>query len=195
MDIRIASLLASGTEIVCELGLGERLVAISHECDYPAEITSLPRVTRANIDSGASSKEIDEQVRGMCGRGEPLYGIDVGVIAELRPDVIVTQSQCDVCAVRYEDVVKAVEETPLLRGCCVVALNPTRLEHLYADVRAVAVACGVTETAEKCVGAMKARVAEVGRRANEVVAKRGRVRVACIEWIEPLMIAANWMPD
>ncbi|RIK66680.1 MAG: cobalamin-binding protein [Planctomycetota bacterium] len=195
MMFRIASLLASGTEIVCALGLRDRLVAISHECDFPPAVGPLPRVTRTVIDAAASGRAIDEQVRGMCTRGKPLYQIDVKRLADLRPDVIITQAQCDVCAVRFEDVRRAVESTPALNVCRVVALNPTRLEHLYSDIRAVAVACNASSAGKSLVAALQSRVSDAARRAHMVCAETHRPRVACMEWIDPLMIAANWMPD
>ena len=112
---RIVSLLSSATEILYALGLGERVVAISHECDYPPEATEKPRATVCRIDARASSREIDEQVRRRVEAGLPLYEVDRRLLADLRPDLIVTQAQCDVCAVRYEDVATAVQSLPELR--------------------------------------------------------------------------------
>lgn len=194
-ELRIASLLASGTEIVCGLGLERHLVAISHECDFPPSVTSLPRVTSANINSLATSKAIDEEVRGSCATGQPLYNIDTERLAELRPNLIVTQAQCDVCAVRLADVLAVVEHDLSLRSCRVASLNPTRLSHVYDDIRRVADACGAASQAQSYIGSLSARVEAVVSRATGVVADGRRPRVACIEWIEPMMIAANWMPD
>ena len=113
---RIASLLAGATEMLYGLGLGDRVVAISHECDWPPEVASKPRVTFSHVDSSQSSDAIDRQVRQLVADGSPLYGLDVNRLAELAPDLIVTQSQCDVCAVRYEDVEAAVAVTPCFIG-------------------------------------------------------------------------------
>src|SRR6516162_4358603 len=108
--MRIASLVSAGTEMLYALGLGEQVVAVSHECDWPPECRRLLRVTRANIDAAAGSGAIDEQVRRMLAEGKPLYEVDARAMAELEPDVIVAQAQCDVCAVRYTDVLTAVRD-------------------------------------------------------------------------------------
>ena len=113
---RIVSLLASATEILYSLGLGERVVACSHECDYPREVLVKPKVTFSHVHSEAASKTIDQEVRALVEAGMPLYEIDVEQIAALRPDLIITQSQCDVCSVRYEDVLAAVRSQPTLCG-------------------------------------------------------------------------------
>lgn len=191
---RVASLLASGTEIVCGLGLADQLVAISHECDHPPEVLNRPRVTSANVRSERSSAEIDDEVRSMTTKGEPLYRIDAATLVKLCPDVIITQSQCDVCAVRYEDVASLVRTEPALRNTRIVSQNPTRLEHLFEDIRAVADACEVTTAGGRYIATLRARVSSIANTTQEH-SDRDRPRVACIEWIEPMMIAANWMPD
>ena len=191
---RIASLLASGTEILYALGLGDRVVAVSHECDFPAEVAGKPRVTFTHVDAQASSGEIDTQVRERTAAGEALYEIDVEQLAALEPELIVTQSQCDVCAVRYADVVDAVQNDPRLKNTQVVDLNPTTLGGILDDVRRVAAAADVPDAGERVVGQLEARIAAVRSRAEHLPPKE-RPRVACIEWIEPLMLAANWMPE
>lgn len=191
---RIASLLASGTEIVCGLGLANQLIAISHECDFPPEILDRPRVTVANVNSNLSSVEIDEQVRSMCTRGEALYRIDAKRLVELQPDVIITQAQCDVCAVRFEDVANLAAKEPSLAQARIVTQNPTRLEHLFDDIRAVAMACDAIEAGDRYEASLRERIARIaGKTAG--IPRPDRPRAVCIEWIEPLMIAANWMPD
>ncbi len=192
--MRIASLLSSSTEMLYALGLGDRVVAVSHECDSPAEVRSKPRVTRTTIAADAPSGQIDEQVRQLTQQGLPLYEIDVPLLAELRPDLIVTQAQCDVCAVRYADVLEAVRSTPALQLARVVALNPQSLEDVLADMLRLGEATGAVATAEACVQQFRQRVAAVERRTLPVTQEQ-RPRVACIEWIEPLMIAGNWMPQ
>jgi iron complex transport system substrate-binding protein len=191
---RIASLLSSSTEMLYALGLGDRVVAVSHECDYPPEVRSKPRVTRTTIAADAPSGQIDEQVRKLSQQGLPLYEIDRPLLAELRPDLIVTQAQCDVCAVRYADVLETVRTTPALEHARVVALNPQSLEDVLADVARLGQATGCEVAAEACVEGLRQRVAAVERRTLPV-AQEQRPRVACIEWIEPLMIAGNWMPQ
>ncbi len=191
---RIASLLASATEIVCGLGLGDRLVAISHECDYPPEVTSKPRVTFTTIDAEQSSAGIDEQVKDCMQSGRPLYEIDVETLASLGPDLIVTQSQCDVCAVEYNDVVKVVRTVDALGQTEIVDLNPVSLEDIFRDIERVGAAVGCEDRARDYVAGLKARVDAV-RSAIRGVSPGDRPRVVCIEWTEPLMVAANWLPD
>jgi iron complex transport system substrate-binding protein len=191
---RIASLLSSATEMLYGVGLGDRVVAVSHECDYPAEVAAKPRATFSRIDSAANSRAIDDQVRSLVNRGEALYGIDTGLLETLAPDLIVTQAQCDVCAVRYEDVVSAVTQSPKLYGRPVLALNPSSLADVLADIRRVAEAAGVPAAGEHYVAQLQARVTAVRQRTARIPAAL-RPRVACIEWIDPPFLAANWMPQ
>jgi len=190
---RIASLLASGTEIVCGLGLESQLVAISHECDYPASVLDRPRVTFAHIDDSASSATIDAQVRERLAAGLPLYEIDVEKLSELRPDVIITQAHCDVCAVDVEDVDRARCDSPILQSAKLVALNPCTLQDVYADIRQVAQAVGEPDHESYCRD-LQARIAAL-RNVTDRLSADGRPRTVCIEWVEPLMVAANWMPE
>src|SRR5690242_9957616 len=122
--MRIVSLLSSATEILFGIAAGEEVVAISHECDYPPEAVKLPRATRSLIDSSKPSKTIDEQVKRRLESGEALYELDRELICGLSPDLIVTQAQCDVCAVKYQDVVDFVAAEPALAGTQILALNP-----------------------------------------------------------------------
>ena len=190
---QIASLLASATEILHGLGLWDRVVAVSHECDYPPEAAGKPRVTFTNIDDGASSRLIDDQVRKKAATHEPLYRIDVERLAALKPDLIVTQAQCDVCAVRYDDVVAAVQSTPTLEGTKIVALNPATMEDIFKDIKKIGEATGANEQAERFIRALRGRVAAV-QEVTDGLRDEDKPRVVCIEWIDPVMIAANWMP-
>ncbi len=192
---RIASLLASGTEIIYALGLGDRLVAVSHECDYPAEAARKPRVTRTLVDAAAGSRQIDEQVREMSADGAALYEIDATRLAALQPDLIVTQAQCDVCAVRYADVVCAVETVPELHGAQVVALNPHSYGDIFDDILRVGQAAGCPGEADLLTAKLKARVDNVRTKAAAAAAKVGRPRVVGLEWLDPIMVAGNWMPE
>ncbi len=191
---RIASLLASGTEILHALGLGDSVVAVSHECDYPEEARDTPRVTFARVDAEASSGAIDAEVQQRVRSGEPLYEIDVQRLAELRPDLIVTQSQCDVCAVSLDEVRRAVEEVEGLWHTRIVSLNPTTLNAVFEDILRVGDAAGVPGRAAEYVAALRRRV-EAVRSETAKLSLADRPRVACIEWIEPLMLAANWVPE
>ncbi len=188
---RIASLISSGTEIIYSLGLGDRVVAVSHECDYPAEVAQLPRVTFSNVDSLAASGAIDEQVKKLSSGGAALYGIDRDALIRLRPDFIVTQAQCDVCAVRYQDVLDLVRAAPELLHTRVIALNPQSLNDVFQDMLRVGDALNACDEAERAVAQLRSRITAVRDRTRSLP----RSRVACIEWIEPLMLAANWTPE
>lgn len=192
--MRIVSLLSSATEMLYGLGLGEQVVAVSHECDYPPPATHKPRVTRSWIDSHATSADIDEQVKQRLSAGLPLYEIVADELLRLAPDVIVTQAQCDVCAVRYADVVDLVATTPALRNTRIVSLNPTSLGEVLADIERVAAAVAAADAGRRWVAELTARVEHV-RQITGSLPSSERVRVACIEWIEPLMCAGNWMPE
>jgi len=192
--MRIVSLLSSATEILFALGLGDQVVAISHECDYPPEATKLPRATRSLVDSSQPSQAIDEQVKRLMASGDALYDVDRELVRDLKPDLIVTQAQCDVCAVRYQDVVDFVAVDSALQNAQVVALNPRSFSDILADIYRVAQAAGAT-------AASTALVRSLLTRHNAVIARalprysEDRLGVAVIEWTEPLMAAGNWTPD
>jgi len=184
--------LASGTEILYALGLGSRVVAVSHECDYPPDAARKPRVTRSFI-AARTSGQIDAQVRVLLADGQPLYEVDSAALAALAPDLIVTQAQCDVCAVKYEDVLALVEAEPALAETRVVALNPMTLDGIFADILLIAEATGRRASGEHYVAELRRRVAAVSAK-TVALAPDERPRVAAIEWIDPLMLAAHWMP-
>lgn len=194
-DQRIVSLISSATEILFLLGLGKRVVGVSHECDFPAApLARLPRLTRSLIESAAASRTIDDQVRELSINQLALYTIDVEQLARLKPDLIITQAQCDVCAVRYEDVAAAVRDTPALHGAEIMALNPVSIRDVFDDIRQIAAATGAEEMAESVLADLTSRLAVIRQRLAE--ASRVEIpRVACLEWIEPPMLAANWTPE
>jgi iron complex transport system substrate-binding protein len=187
---RIVSLLSSATEILFALGVGEQVVGIGHECDWPPEATSRPRVTRSWIDSRLPSDEIDRAVHARLAAGEPLYEVDAERLLELSPDVIVTQAQCDVCAVRYEDVVSLVQRTPALAKTQIVALQPSTLAEIFDDIQRVGTAVGAERAAAAFVDSLQARIDRIAASTSSLP----RPRVICIEWVDPLMLAANWTP-
>lgn len=191
-DLRIASMLASGTEIVVGLGLEDALVAISHECDFPASVLDRPRVTHTTIDVSSTSGEIDTAVKKHMRTGAQLYEIDAKTLASLRPDVIVTQAQCDVCAINLTDVKEIVAQAPELARTKIVPLNPTSLSGIFDDIRAVGASVAADDVAARFVAKLEERVERVREKAAAV---EHRPRAVMIEWIDPLMIAANWMPD
>ncbi len=191
--LRIVSLFPAATEIVCGIGLHDRLVGVSHECNWPPTVAPLPRLTRSRIDSSADSGAIDAQVKRVATAGQPLYELDVARLLELRPDLIVAQAQCDVCAVSVEAVTAAVRTHPGLSAAQVLALNPRSLGDVLADVERLGVAAGAANEALAYAGALRERIDAMQRPAGTNPVRSPRVVV--IEWIEPLMIAGNWTPE
>ncbi|MBL8794044.1 MAG: cobalamin-binding protein [Planctomycetia bacterium] len=188
---RIVSLIASSTEIVCALGLEDQLVGRSHECDYPPSVKHLPYCTEPKFDIHGSSLEIDQRVRGVLQEALSVYRVDAEKLRDLRPDVIVTQTQCEVCAVSQKDVEQAVCAWLDARPT-IVSLSPNALDDIWADIRRVAAALQVVERGESLVARLQARMTAIAAMARQ---QAHRPTVACIEWIEPLMSAGNWMPE
>ncbi|HUP20000.1 MAG TPA: ABC transporter substrate-binding protein [Gemmatimonadota bacterium] len=187
----MVSLLASATEIVCALGFRGALVGRSHECDRPAGVESLPRVTEPRFPTDGTSYQIDQRVKAIVQEALSVYRVDAEALRHLEPDLIVTQTQCAVCAVSRDDVDLALAEWTGARPA-VVSLEPNALADVHADVRRVAEALGAPARGEALVAEMTARMEAVAARAAAIGA---RPRVACVEWIEPLMAAGNWMPE
>jgi iron complex transport system substrate-binding protein len=187
--MRVVSLLASSTEIVCALGLGDRLVGRSHECDFPEWVKGLPVCTSPKFAVTGSSADIDRRVNETLQTDTSVYAVDAALLDDLRPDVIVTQAQCEVCAVSLRDVQAAVGR--MRTRPRVVSLNPNALVDVWEDVRTVAAACGVPVRGEELIADLRRRMAAVAER----VAGRPRPTVSCIEWIDPLMAAGNWVPE
>jgi iron complex transport system substrate-binding protein len=187
--MRIVSLLASATEIVCALGLEDHLVGRSHECDYPDSIKRLPVCTSPKFAVTGSSADIDRRVRETLQSDTSVYAVDADLLDELRPDVIVTQAQCEVCAVSLRDVESAVAR--MRARPRVVSLNPNSLADVWADIRAVAAGCAVSGRGETLVTTLQDRMRTIANR----TANLARPTVACIEWIDPLMAAGNWVPE
>ncbi len=188
--MRIVSLLPSATEIVCALGAADQLVGISHECDHPPAVRDLPRLTRAKIRVDGSSAAIDRDVRALVAQGLSVYEIDVARLRALAPDVVVTQQQCEVCAVSFAEVEAATREA-LDRAPVIVSLTPRTLGDVWADIRRVATVLGREGHADALLTQAEARLAAVRTRS----AALPRPVVACVEWLDPPMAAANWIPE
>jgi iron complex transport system substrate-binding protein len=188
---RVVSLLPSATEIVCALGFEEALVGRSHECDYPESVRRLPACTAPKFDAVGSSREIDQSVREVAARALSVYAVDERLLRELKPDLIVTQSQCEVCAVSLDEVQRVVEEFAGTRPR-ILCLNPQTLADIWEDVQRTADALGEPQRGFDLVSALWSRVEQVAQLTRS---RPARPRVACIEWIEPLMVAGNWMPE
>ena len=188
--MRIVSMLPSATEIVWAVGAGASLVGVSHECDHPPQVRGLPVVTRAKIDAHGSSAAIDDDVRALVRQGLGIYEIDVERLRALRPDVIVTQHQCDVCAVPFAEVEAAAREA-IGSAVTIVSLAPRVLADVWQDVERVAAVLGRAAEGRGVVARIEERLGEL------MAATRAldRPTVACLEWLDPLMMAGNWMPE
>ncbi len=192
---RIVSLLPSLTEIVCALGLEEHLVGRSHECDFPASVQRLPACTEPKLDASAPSRAIDDRVKALVRDGLSVYRVDAERLRALAPDVVLTQDQCAVCAASLPDVEQAL--AAWTGGAPrVLSVSPSSLADVWGDVQRVAEAADAPDRGRALVQQLTERVSELGERAGKAAAAGGaRPRVACIEWLDPLMGAGHWMPE
>ena len=191
MTNRIITLIASATEIVCALGFEDQLVGRSHECDYPRSTASLPVCSTSKIEVKANSRSIDDQVRAIMADGLSVYRVDAELLDRLAPTVIITQTQCEVCAVSLKDVEKAVCE---LVGSQprIVSLEPMSLGDVWKDIRIVAADLGDPARGDDLVTRLTDRLEALR---GETASAGSRPSIACIEWIDPLMTAGNWAPE
>ena len=188
--MRIASLLASGTEIAWALGLGEDIVAISHECDYPAEVLDRPRITRPRFDpSGLDSGAVDAAVREAMASSGSVYAIDEAALRRVQPDLVLTQAVCDVCAVPANDAQAAVAN--LGSDAEVLSLDAHTIQGIFETIQQVGRAAGVIERAAAFVSELKSRLARV----DERVAGRPRPTVLGLEWLDPPFLPGHWVPE
>ncbi|QLC25749.1 cobalamin-binding protein [Parasphingopyxis algicola] len=189
--LRIVSLLPSATEIAVALGLGDNLVGRSHECDFPPFVKDLPVCTSTRLEKGLRSVEIDRRVQEIVTQGLSMYEVDAPLLRRLAPDIILTQTQCAVCAVTPDDLETALAdwmgEQPAL-----ISTAPDTLEDVWADIRAVGAAAGRAGKADTVIDDLKARLAKLARLR---LPGEARPRIAAIEWFDPLMVAGNWIPE
>lgn len=189
MPHRIVSLISSATEIVVALGFGEQLVGRSHECDFPPWVQRLPKCSEPKIDIHAGSAAIDRAVKQLVGDGLSIYNVFVETLDQLAPTLVITQSQCEVCAVSLADVERAlcgmVASQPR-----VVSLEPMDLDDVWRDIRHVAEVLGAPERGVALVESLQGRLQQVR---NAVNGKPVR-KVLCLEWLSPMMSAGNWVP-
>lgn len=188
--MRVVSLLPSATEIVASLGCADRLVGRSHECDFPAGIEHLPALTAPKLKLEGLSGEIDRRVKAVLANALSVYHVDAERLRELSPDLIVTQSQCEVCAVSLTDVEAATCDWTG-RKVEIVSLAAVDLAGVWDDVRRVAAALGLPAAGEAVTRDAERRIATIATMAGGPA----RPSVACIEWLDPLMAAGNWMPE
>ncbi len=188
--MRIVSLLPSATEIICQLGLREQLVGVTHECDFPSSVVGLPKVTDTLIPHDATSGQIDALVRERLKTEKALYTLNMPVLQSLRPDLIVTQALCDVCAVAESEVKQAV--CSLSGNPQVINLEPISLNDVLQCMQQVANAVGCSETAQREIELLQARVQAV---ANKTQSLPVRPSVMLLEWIDPPFCAGHWNPE
>jgi iron complex transport system substrate-binding protein len=187
--MRIASFVPSATELLFALDLGDSVVGVTHECDYPPGVEQLPHLTRSVIPDGLPPAEVDEAVRERTGRGEALYELDEAKLRELEVDLIVTQTVCEVCAVSFADVRAIAERLPTKPR--VISLDPSTLGEVLADVPRLAKAAGAEAAGDRLAEEAGARIEAVER----AVDGAPRPRVAALEWLEPVYIGGHWVPQ
>lgn len=188
--MKIVSLLPSATEIVYELGLGDSVVGVSHDCDWPPEVLQKPKLSQALVHSEMPSAEIDQIVRERLHSGLSVYHIDAELLQQLEPDIILTQELCEVCAPSFDDVRQAVK---LLHGHPkIVSLEPHTLEDIFENILTVGEVTGRIHEAHRCLTQLQQRVARVRAQTEQLT---DRPRVCCIEWLEPMMIGGHWVPQ
>lgn len=188
-NLRIVSLIASATEIVCALGLRDSLVGRSHECDYPLDVRALPQCTEPKFSPDGTSYEIDQRVKEVLQEALSVYRVHADMLERLQPTHIITQSQCEVCAVSLKDVEAAACDL-ITSQPKIISLEPNQLSDVYRDIETVATALGVGHQGNALITAMRSGLKEIAAKGPG-----HRVSLAYVEWIEPLMAGGNWMPE
>lgn len=184
--MRVVSLVPAATEIVYAIGAIDQLVAVTHDDDYPPMVRALPSVTRSTIPHGASAREIDRQVREAGARGESTFHLDEEALRDARPDVILGQTLCAVCAVTLDRIPARLARTPEI-----VSLDASSIEGVFEDVRRIGAALARDRDANRLIDHLRSRLAAV----ESLVAGLRRPRVACLEWLDPLFNAGHWVPE
>ena len=187
---RIVTLLPSATEIVCGLGLRDRLVGVTHECDYPTNVSTLPRVTRSAIDISQSSSEIDAAVREHMETSNALYTINIELLQSLEPDLLVTQALCDVCAVSESDVRQCLSE--LAGSPALINLEPMSLGEVLDTIKLVGEATDCEAQADVYVDELRSRIETIREKAET---KLNKPQVGFLEWIDPPFNGGHWTPE
>ena len=188
--MRICSLLPSATEILYAIGLGDCVVGVTHECDFPPEAARKPALIRPRVNSQAAPAEIDRQVSELVARGESIYAVDAELLEELAPDLIVTQNLCHVCAASPDDLATALTRLP--KTPQVLTLTPHSLRDVWNDIRRVGQATGSCERADALAAELEEKVRQIETKAKRTSA---RPRMVCLEWLDPYYVAGHWVPD
>jgi len=189
--MRIVSLLPSSTEIVCKLGFRENLVGVSHECDYPVSVNDLPILTKPRFSPINSSQEIDNSVQDLLKKGLSVYEVNTELLRKLAPDLIITQAQCEACAVSLNDVKEAVSDW-VGKKPDIVSLEPNYLDEVWSDFERVGKKLNNSDSYLKFKSEIEQRLDNLRHNSQKQSKKPS---VICVEWIDPLMIAANWVPE
>ncbi len=190
--MRVVSLLPSATEMVALLGCGDRLVGVSHECDFPLDLPELPVITASRLSDPGSSRAIDAGVRALVADALSIYAVDADALRMAAPTLVVTQDLCEVCAVSFDDVRAAVARLAHSTDVEILSLSPTRLGHVLDDLERMAAALDVQETGRRARRALEGRLRDIEARAARV----GHTpRVASVEWLDPIMLGGTWMPE
>lgn len=187
--MRIASLVPSATEMLFALGLGESVVGVTHECDWPPAAAQLPHLTATVLPAGLSAGEIDAAVKEVVGEGRALYTLDEERLASLAPDLIVTQAVCEVCAVSYDDVVEVAARLPSRPR--VLQQDPSSLGEVLEDVTRLGEAAGIEERARELRGGLERRLDAV----RAAVDGADRPRILALEWLDPPFLGGHWIPE
>ena len=190
MKQRVLSLLSSTTEIIYALGCGDRLVGRSHECDYPEKVSELPICTIPKFNVDGTSREVDDEVKSLVQNALSIYNINEKLLKELKPDIIFTQSQCEVCAVSLSDVENALKNITGLSSR-VISVEPNSIEDIFNDILTIAEILNVRKRGKELVELIKAKIDST----EKIVYQKSIPSVAAIEWIDPLMAAGNWVPQ
>ena len=190
MKQRVLSLLSSTTEIIYALGCGDRLVGRSHECDYPEEVSELPICTIPKFNVDGTSREVDDEVKSLVQSALSIYYINEKLLKELKPDIIFTQSQCEVCAVSVSDVENALKNITGLSSR-VISVEPNSVEDIFNDILTIAKILNVRKKGKELVESIKAKIDNT----EKIVYQKSSPSIAAIEWIDPLMAAGNWVPQ
>ncbi|MDX6727868.1 MAG: iron complex transport system substrate-binding protein [Baekduia sp.] len=187
--MRIVSLVPHATELLYALGLGDSVVGVTHECDFPAQTAGVARVTRDLLPAGLSAGEIDAAVRERTEQGQAIYALDEALLAELQPDLIVTQALCPVCAVSYDDVTAVAQR--LEPRPKVIALDPKTFGETMGDIRTVALATDTEEEGVDLVARLRARVDRIKTAVEDAPART----IVAVEWFDPVFVAGHWTPQ